>query len=267
MIFINDFFRDAHVLPVHQRITLLCTLIHTVVDTHSQERGHCLCGIIGLGKLRRPQIETSSEVPMLIVLKGEDIEQQLEIVHCGCAQHIHMIIDIVTREAFHHLLHLIEGTLHRVALIVIDVNPQFIVLHYGEVEDRVQRRYPVQGHVIHSVRCRVVGGRLGLGFQRDGVQTNVRQILLVIVTLTILTAIVGNPEDQVGHGPMLIASQTRHREVVLEVVHTTAVVDDVIGVAVEQLGIEVGDIGAVVSACRTELLVHVIGGTQLRTAI
>ena len=156
---------------------------------------------------------------------------------------------------------------NRVTLIVIDINPELIVLIDVKVEDTVQRRYPVQGHVIHPVRCQVVGGRLGLGIQRDGVQTNVRQILLVIVTITIQTAIVGNPEDQVGHGPMLIASQTRHREVVLEVVHTTAVVDDVIGVAVEQLGIEVGDIGTVVSACRTELLVHVIGGTQLRIAI
>ena len=119
MILVDNFFREAHVLPVHQRITFLCTLIHTVIDTHSQERGHCLGGIISLGKLRRTPIETSSEVPMLIVLKGEYIEQQLEIVHCRFAQHIHMILNFITRKAFHHLLHLIEGTLHRVAISII----------------------------------------------------------------------------------------------------------------------------------------------------
>ena len=56
---------------------------------------------------------------MLIVLKGEDIEQQLEIVHRRFTHHVHMILNIIARKAFHQLLHLIEGTLHRVALSVI----------------------------------------------------------------------------------------------------------------------------------------------------
>ena len=50
-------------------------------------------------------------------------------------------------------------------------------------------------------------------------------------------------------------------------VHTTAVVEDVIGVSVEQLGIEVGNLVTGGSGGGAELLIHVIGGTIMRNIV
>ena len=125
-----------------------------------------------------------------------------------------------------------HALLDGVTFLVIHVNPQLVVLIDGEVEDGVQRRYPVTGHLIHPVLFRVVSSRMSLSLEGDGVQADVGQELLVIIAISILSTVIGNPENQVGHRPVIRACQTRHREVMLEVVHATAVVDDVIRVTV-----------------------------------
>ena len=119
MVLIDDFIRDTHILPFHQWEIILCTLIDAVIDAHSEQRSHRLSGVISHGKLRRPPIETCREVPVLVRLEGEEIEQQLEIVHRGLANHIHMVFDLIAREAKHHLLHLVESTLHRITLRIV----------------------------------------------------------------------------------------------------------------------------------------------------
>ena len=61
-------------------------------------------------------------MPVLVRLEREDIEEQFEIDHLGLAQHIHVIFDIITRKALHQLLHLFEGTLHRITVLIILVS-------------------------------------------------------------------------------------------------------------------------------------------------
>ena len=42
----------------------------------------------------------------------------------------------------------------------------------------------------------------GSSLEGDGVQTDVGQILLVVITGSSNTAVIGNPENEVGHGPV-----------------------------------------------------------------
>ena len=58
---------------------------------------------------------------------------------------------------------------------------------------------------------------------------------------------------------MLGAVFARHREEVLEIAHRTAVVDDVVGVTIQQLGVEVGGLLIICGGRGAELLVHLVG--------
>ena len=182
----NDI-RYAANRDVHDGLTCLPEIIHSSIDVvihfNRQQRSHCINRVVGRGKLRGAQIETSSEMPVFIVLEREDIDEELEVVQRRMTDHLYVIIDIEASDFLEVLGQTVETTLHTITVLVI--------LH-GRLTTHLYRKVNTVTEMRHElVTCTqlyiVAKGRSHIEADAGGTQVDRDIKMLEIAKVTVLT--------------------------------------------------------------------------------
>ena len=63
-------------------------------------------------------MEARCDVPVLVVLEGEDIHQQLEVPHLRLALHGDVAVDLIAGEGIENLGHLVDATIGHLSVLV-----------------------------------------------------------------------------------------------------------------------------------------------------
>ena len=76
-------------------------------------------------------------MPMLVVLEGEHIDKQLEVVHRRITDHLYVVIDIDASDFLEVLSQTVKTTLHTIAVRVI-LNGRFATNLYRKINTIVK---------------------------------------------------------------------------------------------------------------------------------